>query len=469
MCFFLKILSSVLALLWLASCSSDTTITDIPDYEEHDPLTFSVASSSTSVSRAASHELEQGFLVSTYKLYGTVQQQTVMDRYEALYSTDEANKYHGSKWNTVGEIGAYNDPKSLYQTQYERYWDLSAFPYRFHAITPCPKTSVNALITDFELSDKELIIPGTYTDGGSTKYILYQSQTAKDGVADPEYIPDPYMIAQVERIYDAQNNTYRDWDLLQPKFTANGDIDSRKTEIGSGSATRQVPLRFHHINSKVRFGIYTTVTNFPAEALTISNVTITAKSAQEPYKTFLIKANGFESTLSETNPSSEENNFFDKGHYNNPLSVTSYDLVKNTTKTADLKNATSREKAYFFDIPSTKVGVENGVDIFDDIEVQYVEGGITKTRKTPGGLLQIPQKGVKLFVEFDINNEHYAFQLEIEKQDGTKQKQFDWRASCRYTYYIVVKHLVPFEIAMTATIEPWVTVQSGDIGTDLEQ
>ena len=444
----------------MASCSSDGTIVDIPDYVEQDPLTFSVASSSTSVSRAASHELEQGFLVSTYKLYGSASQQTVMDCYEALYNI--GTLYNGSKWNTVGNKGA--DPKSLYKTQYERYWDLSAFPYRFHAITPCPKqATVNALITGFKLSDKELIIPGTYTDGSDTKYILYQSQTAKDGVADPEYIPDPYMISQVERVYDAQNNTYRDWDLLQPKFTANGDIDSRKTEIGSGSATRQVPLRFHHINSKVRFGIYTTVTNFPAEALTISNVTITAKSAQEPYKTFLIKANGFESTLSETNPSSEENNFFDKGHYNNPLSVTSYDLVKNTTKTADLKDATSREKAYFFDIPSTKVGEKaDGTPIYDNITT---ESGTV----TPGGLLQIPQKGVELFVEFDINNEHYSFQLEIEKSGGSKQKQFDWRASCRYTYYIVVKHLVPFEIAFTATIEPWVTVTSSNIDTDLEQ
>ena len=459
--FFLKILSSVLALSWLASCSSDGTITDIPDYVEQDPLTFSVASSSTSVSRAASHELEQGFMVSTYKLYGSEQQQKVMDRYEASY---DKTPYHGSKWNTVGEAGVA--PDYFYQTQYERYWDLSAFPYRFHAITPCPKTADNSnIITGFELSDQKLTIPGTYTDGSDTKYILYQSQTAKDGVADPEYIPDPYMIAQVERIYDAQNNTYRDWDLLQPKFTANGDIDSRKTEIGSGSATRQVPLRFHHINSKVRFGIYTTVTNFPAEALTISNVTITAKSAQEPYKKFLVSANGFESTLSESNPSDEENNFFDKGKYNDPDRETSYDLVKNTTRTADLKNATSRDKAYFFDIPSTKVGEKaDGTPIYDNITT---ESGTV----TPGGLLQIPQKGVELYVEFDINNEHYAFQLEIEKQDGTKQKQkqFDWRASCRYTYYIVVKHLVPFEIAMTATIEPWVTVQSGDIGTDLEQ
>ena len=458
--FFLKIISSVLALSWLASCSSDGTITDIPDYVEQDPLTFSVASSSTSVSRAASHELEQGFLVSTYKLYGSASQQTVMDCYEALYNI--GSLYNGSKWNTVGNKGA--DPKSLYKTQYERYWDLSAFPYRFHAITPCPKTSVNTLITDFKLSDKELIIPGNYQDPeGTYKYISYQSQSVTDGVVSPSYVEDPYMIAQVERATDGT-----DWDLLQPQFDANGNVTATKTQITSASntLTRQVPLRFHHINSKVRFGIYTTVTNFPAEALNIKNVKITAKNATTQWQQFITKAAHYSAFIDSV---TDKDNFFDKGSYVNQNGKEVATLIDNPTNTADLKSATSREKAYFFDIPSTKVGVENGVDIFDDIEVQYVEGGITKTRKTPGGLLQIPQKGVELYVEFDINNEHYAFQLEIEKQNGTKQKQFDWRASCRYTYYIVVTHLVPFEIAFTATIEPWVTVTSSNIDTDLEQ
>ena len=455
------ILLLMLTAATVASCSSDGTITDIPDYVEQDPLTFSVAASSTSVSRAASHELEQGFLVSTYKLYGAAQQQTVMDRYEALYNIGPL--YNGSKWNTVGNKDD-DDPSSLYQTQYERYWDLSAFPYRFHAITPCPKqASANALITGFELSDKKLTIPGTYTDGSDQKFITYQSQSVTDGVVSPSYVEDPYMIAQVER--DA-NGT--DWDLLQPQFDANGNVTATKTQITSASNTlsRQVPLRFHHINSKVRFGIYTTVTNFPAEALNIQNVKITAKNATTQWQQFITKAAHYSASI---NGVTDKDNFFDKGSYVNQNGEEVALLINNRTKTADLKSATSREKAYFFDIPSTKVGVENGVDIFDDIEVQYVEGGITKTRKTPGGLLQIPQKGVKLFVEFDINNEHYAFQLEIEKQNGTKQKQFDWRASCRYTYYIVVKHLVPFEIAFTATIEPWVTVTSSNIDTDLEQ
>ena len=435
--FFLKILSSVLALSWLASCSSDGTIVDIPDYVEQDPLTFSVASSSTSVSRAASHELEQGFLVSTYKLYGEASQQTVMDRYEALYSTDEASKYHGSKWNTVGEQGA--DPKSLYKTQYERYWDLSAFPYRFHAITPCPKqATVNALITGFELSDKELKIPAIT----ATKY---ESQTADDGVVTPATVTDPYMIAQVER--DANGV---DWDLLQPQFEADGTLKATRTKISETTAnfTRAVPLRFHHINSKVRFAIYTTVQNFPAEALTISNVKISAKNPSTLQGKFITYAWGFNSQIggnrfTET-PLLFGDNFFDKGAYLSMDLEPEQILINNESKTYDIKLANERSKAYFFHLPNT------GADAMAD--------------GTPGGLLQIPQKGVELYVEFDINNEHYSFQLEVNGK-----KKFDWRASCRYTYYIVVKHLQPFEIAFTATIEPWVTVTSSNIDTDLEQ
>lgn len=450
-----NILSTALALAVLTGCSSDGTITDIPDYVEHDPLTFSVASSSTSVSRAASHELEQGFMVSTYKLYGEASQQTVMDRYEALYSTDEANKYHGSKWNTVGEKGAENDPSSLYKTQYERYWDLSAFPYRFHAITPCPKqATVNALITDFELSDKKLIIPGNYQDPeGTYKYISYQSQSVTDGVVSPSYVEDPYMIAQVERDADGT-----DWDLLQAKFDADGNLTSTKSQInvgGSTTLTRAVPLTFHHINSKVRFAIFTTVSDFPVEALDIKNVRITAKNPKTQWKKFITQAAEFSATITGV---AVTDNFFDKGKYLSSDGSTEATLIDNPNKTFDLKNATSRNKAYFFDIPSTKVGEKaDGTPIYDNI---VNESGI----KTPGGLLQIPQKGVELYVEFDINNEHYSFQLEVNGK-----KTFDWRASCRYTYYIVVKHLVPFEIAFTATIEPWVTVTSSNIDTDLEQ
>ena len=424
--FFLKILSSVLALSWLASCSSDTTITDIPDYVEQDPLTFSVGTSSTSVSRAASHELEQGFLVSTYKLYGKASQQTVMYCYEALYSTDEANKYHGSKWNTVGNKDD-DDPSSLYQTQYERYWDLSAFPYRFHAITPCPKTADNSnIIKGFELSDQELTIPTQYINDNN---LSFKAQSVTNGTATPNYTSDPYpyLIAQVERYADGT-----DWDMLQPVFDANGDITSNKKQIigtGSTERTRQVPLVFHHMNTKVRFAIFTTVTAFPVEELYIKNVKITATNSGGK---FLTSASGFSANLGSSTES-----FFDNGTFTTG-GESSFTLLQYDTNNKDLRDANSRENAFFF------------------------------ADAVPDGYLQIPQSGIKMNVEFDINNEHYSFQFETKKSKGTTQSVFNWRASCRYTYYIVVTHLKPFEITFTSTIEPWVVVKSSEIGTDLE-
>ena len=442
--FITNILPLTIVLAAMAGCSSDSTVTPIEDYVEQQPMSFSIATldEGTGLSRATQQSLEAGFLVSTYKLYGAATQQTVMDRYEASYNK---TTYQGSKWNTVGNKG--EAPDYFYQTQYERYWDLSAFPYRFHAITPCPKTADKSnIITGFELSDQELTIP-------KLNSTIYQSQSSKDGVITPEYVPDPYLIAQVQRDADG-----KDWDLLQPVFNADGDITSHKTEIvvsGSTERTRAVPLVFHHINSKVRFAIFADVDAFPAEPLTIKNVTITATNPDGPWGEFIYKVQGFISSLSGSDVS-----FFDNIDYGD--TKTDDDpvvLLKNTSKTYDLRDAFDRAHAYFFDIPSTIVGYKDGgsTPVYDDI---YNSSGI----KIPGGMLQIPQNGVEMFVEFDINNEHYSFQLEVNGK-----KTFDWRASCRYTYYIVVKHLVPFEIAFTATIEPWVTVTSSNIDTDLEQ
>ena len=425
--FITHILPLTIVLVAMAGCSSDSTVTPIEDYVEQQPMSFSIATldEGTGLSRAT-QSLEAGFLVSTYKLYGTASQQTVMDCYEALYSTDEANKYHGSKWNTVGEKG--DDPSSLYKTQYERYWDLSAFPYRFHAITPCPKqATVNALIADFKLSDKELTIPTQYINDNN---LSFEAQSVTNGTADPNYTSDPYpyLIAQVQRDADG-----KDWDMLQPVFNADGDITSNKKQIigtGSTERTRQVPLVFHHMNTKVRFAIFTTVTAFPVEELYIKNVNITATNSGGG--NFLTSASGFSANLGSSTES-----FFDNGTFTTG-GESSFTLLKYDTNTKDLRDANSRENAFFF------------------------------ADAVPDGYLQIPQSGIKMNVEFDINNEHYSFQFETKKSNGTTQSVFNWRASCRYTYYIVVTHLKPFEITFTSTIEPWVVVKSSEIGTDLE-
>ena len=424
--FITNILPLTIVLAAMAGCSSDSTVTPIEDYVEQQPMSFSIATldEGTGLSRAT-QSLEAGFLVSTYKLYGAATQQTVMDRYEASYGK---TTYHGSKWNTVGEAGAA--PDYFYKTQYERYWDLSAFPYRFHAITPCPKTADNSnIITDFKLSDKKLTIPGQYNDGSVDKDITFKAQSVTNGTADPNYTSDPYpyLIAQVQRDADG-----KDWDMLQPVFNADGDITSNKKQIigtGSTERTRQVPLVFHHMNTKVRFAIFTTVTAFPVEELYIKNVNITATNSGGK---FLTSASGFSAHLGSSTES-----FFDNGTFTTS-GMSSFTLLKYDTNTKDLRTANSRENAFFF------------------------------ADAVPDGYLQIPQSGIKMNVEFDINNEHYSFQFETKKSNGTTQSVFNWRASCRYTYYIVVTHLKPFEITFTSTIEPWVVVKSSEIGTDLE-
>lgn len=421
--FITHILPLTIVLAAMAGCSSDSTVTPIEDYVEQQPMSFSIATldEGTGLSRAT-QSLEAGFLVSTYKLYGAATQQTVMDRYEASYGK---TTYHGSKWNTVGEAGAA--PDYFYQTQYERYWDLSAFPYRFHAITPCPKTADNSnIIKGFELSDQELTIPTQYINDNN---LSFKAQSVTNGTATPNYTSDPYpyLIAQVER--DAYGN---DWDMLQPVFDADGEITSNKKQIigtGSTERTRQVPLVFHHMNTKVRFAIFTTVTAFPVEELYIKNVKITATNSGGK---FLTSASGFSANLGSSTES-----FFDNGTFTTG-GESSFTLLQYDTNNKDLRDANSRENAFFF------------------------------ADAVPDGYLQIPQSGIKMNVEFDINNEHYSFQFETKKSNGTTQSVFNWRASCRYTYYIVVTHLKPFEITFTSTIEPWVVVKSSEIGTDLE-
>ena len=409
------------AVLALSACSIDKH-EEIIDTEN--PMTFSniIDGGETPLSRAASKPLDSGFMVSTYKLFGTPGMQTVMYKYEAGH-TNSAGEGH--RWSYVGAAGAA--PLNLYQTQYERYWDLSAFPYRFNAISPCPKDAGNNLITGYELSGEKLTIPDTE---------IYYSQSCTDGVLNrttEKAIAGEKIIAQVSR--DALGE---DLDLLLPQFNADGDVIAKYTQISSSSnLTRYVALPFHHINCKVRFAIFSEVDmSSVEEPLTINNVAITASTADDD---FLYKASGFNATAT----------YLD-GDFNKRWATEGWrTLLKNTTKTYDLRNADSRANAYFFDLPNT------GANAMDD--------------GTPGGLLQIPQPGVKLNVKFSINNEHYNFPLTFTRSDSTVKTSFDWLMGCRYTYYIIIRSLYPFEIQVTATIEPWVTVKSNPIDTDLEQ
>ena len=112
--------------LFIAACSSNDTLPEKPVVEEPEkpaadngqPMVF--GSSPVATTRSASLEtFYTDFKVGVWKNFGNTTQQNVMDGYKVEYNATT------SKWNYVG-IG----------TQIQRYWDQSAFPYEFRAVSP---------------------------------------------------------------------------------------------------------------------------------------------------------------------------------------------------------------------------------------------------------------------------------------------------------------------------------------------
>ena len=104
----------------LTACSSDSTIQEEDVYDNHTPMAFgSSLSSSEPASTRGVTSLEADFKVGTWKNFNQSGEQQVMDGYKVEYNAST------SKWNYVG-IG----------TQIQRYWDQSAFPYEFRAVSP---------------------------------------------------------------------------------------------------------------------------------------------------------------------------------------------------------------------------------------------------------------------------------------------------------------------------------------------
>lgn len=115
--------------LFIAACSSsnDTmpekpvVVVEEPEKPAADngqPMVF--GSSPVATTRSSSLEsLYTDFKVGVWKNFGNTTQQNVMDGYKVAYDATT------SKWNYVG-IGS----------QIQRYWDQSAFPYEFRAVSP---------------------------------------------------------------------------------------------------------------------------------------------------------------------------------------------------------------------------------------------------------------------------------------------------------------------------------------------
>lgn len=411
------------SLAMVVSCSKiGTRIDDDRSTESTDPMRFSSPDENHQAETKASSPLTQGFLVSSWKAFGKTGQHVVMDKYEVQYRYDS---WQGSShW---GYVSGGSD--TFYQTQYERYWDYSNFPYRFYAISPCPPYSE---MGSFVLSDTELVLPES---------VVFESQTSADGLVSDA--AEPYMPAQILRDVDGH-----DFDLIAK------DPSGEAKEINHGSTllNRSVSLPFHHITSKVRFGFY--VQDFgEAESGPILIHDIEVKVVSDGFTT---SAKGYSADLSSSDMLGGDFTTRTKTD-SHPLLLT----VQDDDGTAnDLRFARSRSTAYMC--------------------------------KASSGLMQIPQDAVQMRVSFKVSGqmvdtkliEAYSGQIHydstsdetvysdllitVKSADGQKTDVFSWGKNTLNSYYIVLSRFYPLSIEFTASLTSWEDV-NGALDTDLEK
>ena len=393
----------------MCACATDTIVKEEDDDtpESFDPMNFTCQIQDdvpTTATRATA--LTTGFMVSTYKSYAlTDKQQTVMDRYTVEYKTS------GTAWD--GNVRPYWDYTQV-SGQIQRYWDFSNFPYRFHAVAPCPadKSAV-------KLTDKEVRL-----DKG------YSYQTVTDGVVSPSNADaEPYMLAQVHRAADGV-----DTDILAQ------DDQHRNINTSSTSLNREVKMPFHHLNSKVRFAVYCLSPWVTANYLYVKDLTVNVTSSD-----FVTSASGFEATCTESSSWRPDVS---------PFGFTGL------TKAASSPTLLSYS------------GMSNGTPLQDNDLRENQTQKTANFLQCKDGIMQIPQDGVKMTVSLKLlkaNHNDYKILADIPIKLDDNTDVFNWKPGYIYTYYLVIGGILDkLEIEFTCTLTPWEDI-TGSLSTDLEQ
>ena len=393
----------------MCACATDTIVKEEDDDtpESFDPMNFTCQIQDdvpTTATRATA--LTTGFMVSTYKSYAlTDKQQTVMDRYTVEYKTS------GTAWD--GNVRPYWDYTQV-SGQIQRYWDFSNFPYRFHAVAPCPadKSAV-------KLTDKEVRL-----DKG------YSYQTVTDGVVSPSNADaEPYMLAQVHRAADGV-----DTDILAQ------DDQHRNINTSSTSLNREVKMPFHHLNSKVRFAVYCLSPWVTANYLYVKDLTVNVTSSD-----FVTSASGFEATCTESSSWRPDVSPF---------------------------GFTGLTKAASHPVLLSYTGVDSNGDLLPDNNLSENQTQRTANfLQCPKGMMQLPQDGVEMKVSLKLIKPDQTVYQELTdvsiKLDG--ESKFDWKPGYIYTYYLVISGITDkLSIDFTCTLTPWEDI-TGSLSTDLEQ
>lgn len=392
----------------MCACATDTIVKEEDDDtpESFDPMNFTCQIQDdvpTTATRASA--LTTGFMVSTYKSYAvSYKQQTVMNRYTVEYKTT------GTAWD--GNERPYWDYTQV-SGQIQRYWDFSNFPYRFHAVAPCPDNKSAVTLTDTEVK----------LDKG------YYCQTVTDGVVSPSNdTAEPYMLAQVHRAADGA-----DTDILAQ------DDEHRNINTSSTSLNREVRMPFHHLNSKVRFAVYCLSPWVTANYLYVKDLTVKVSSLD-----FVTSASGFEATCTESSSWRPDVS---------PLGFTG--LTKATSSPTLLSYS----------------GMSNGTPLQDNDLRENQTQKTANFLQCKDGIMQIPQDEVKMTVSLKLlkaDQTDYKTLTDVPiRLDDTEV--FNWKPGYIYTYYLVIGGIPDkLEIEFTCTLTPWEDI-NGSLSTDLEQ
>lgn len=423
----------------MVSCSSDHVIEEVRDITQStDPMRFSGINNQNQVTRTdpnIPNMLKDNFMVSTYKNFGAANQQTVMSMYEVNYE-DYNSVYGPVSWNYISSESGHQ----FYQEQFEKYWDFSAFPYRFFAVSPAPIQD-GALSPGFILTDQRLTIP-----------MRYKYQTCTNGRTSPG--AEPCLVAEVVR-----STTGQDFDLLDAEI----DGTSPK-EINTSSQTknRTVALPFHHLNSKVRFCIYCPNLGEGGEEHEVTNVKIKVSSPD------FITSAAYDALL-------DDSHSVMSGKFTDP----SYEDDVLLTIEEDYEPYQSGHNLYY----DTSIG--------QSMVKYYFE--------CPNGMWQIPQENVKLSITFTVQGRfdettYDPAVLNIDYDGGfttfndvpivlkeTNQDTYTWEKNTFYTYSIILGPFIPAEstypvggdgkeqpIWFTCVLGEWDNVESEVINSDQE-
>lgn len=409
-------------LILMLSCAKTHEIepTGETDITGTDPLSFTCKSDTGTESSLiqktpaskASQSLTAGFMVSTYKSFGTPQQYPVMERYNVEYKTS------GTAWD--GNVRPYWDYTGV-EGQYEKYWDFSALPYRFNAVSPYPSDPSKVTLTDHQL-----ILSTDYT-----------MQTVHNGLVSPgDNAAEPHLLAQVQRNADGH-----DFDYV---VTSMAGIAPEPKEIGAASQTlnRHVSLPFHHLNTKLRFGIYCTAPWATANPLYIQDLTVKVVSQD-----FVTSASGYSAS---GNSSTNYSWYLGSGNSG----------FTGLTKVTDPS------------IKTTLLRFDGGKEIADNDLSHHQGRSSAYWLQCPDGIMQIPQNDVQLQVSLKIMNMDGTLNKEfndvpILMEDGTDR--YDWISGTINTYYLIIGGIdQSLEIEFTCTLAPWEDI-SGSLSTDLEK